>query len=152
MIPNTESAIARLTSYFDKRSGRSKSRWAAAAAVVVALAFTAWLTYATGGTQFVYLHLMYVPIVIAGAVFGLVGGVLAGVTAGLLLGPFMPLSVEAGSMQPLAGWLYRLGFFALVGGVAGGTAVVLNQKVATVSYTYAQTLRSMSDSPTAESS
>ena len=139
-----ESAVARLTGYFDKGSGHVKSRLTVAAGVVVAVVFAAWLTYATGGTQYVYLHLMYLPIVVAGMVFGLAGGVLTGVVGGLLVGPVMPISVEAGTMQPWEGWLYRLGFFALIGGVAGATATAVNQKVAKVAGTYARTLRAFS--------
>ena len=39
--------------------------------------------------------------------------------AGVVLGPFMPINVETGEMQKTANWLYRTGFFLLIGSVSG---------------------------------
>jgi EAL domain-containing protein (putative c-di-GMP-specific phosphodiesterase class I)/GGDEF domain-containing protein len=74
---------------------------------------------ATGGTAFAYLHILYVPIILAGLIFSVRGGVLAGLAAGLLIGPFMPTSIEYDLAQPLSSWAMRLGFFVLVGTLAG---------------------------------
>lgn len=72
---------------------------AAAALTTVLASGTAWLVYATGGVQFAFLHLMYIPVVLSALAFGVRGGVLAGVAAGLLLGPLMPLNTSTGAMQ-----------------------------------------------------
>lgn len=72
---------------------------------------------------------MYVPVALAGMIFRLPGGVIAGVSGGLLLGPLMPISVEEGQRQAVTGWLYRLGFFTLVGALVGQLSHVLNLRL-----------------------
>jgi EAL domain-containing protein (putative c-di-GMP-specific phosphodiesterase class I)/GGDEF domain-containing protein len=79
----------------------------------------AWLVYSTGGIKYVYSHSMYLPIVLAGLVFGFKGGILAGVMGGLVLGPMMPIEVVTGEMQVTQNWLYRMGFFTLIGFLSG---------------------------------
>ena len=74
-----------------------------------------WLVYATGGTTFVYLHAMYVPVTVAAVIFGGWGALVAGVVGGVLLGPLMPLNVALGTAQPVSAWLYRAGFLLLTG-------------------------------------
>lgn len=73
----------------------------------------------TGGTRFAYLHILYVPIILAGFVFSIRGGVLAGIIAGLLMSPLMPLSNAYDLAQPFFSWSLRMGFFTLVGVFAG---------------------------------
>lgn len=89
------------------------------ALLILAQLFVYWLVYTTGGIRFVYSHSMYVPIVLGGALFGTWGGILLGVTGGLILGPFMPINTTTGEMQVALNWLYRLMFFALIGGLVG---------------------------------
>src|SRR5262245_42285182 len=96
----------------------------AAATTLLALA-TAWLVYATGGVQFAFLHLMYVPVVLGALAFGVRGGVLAGIAGGLLLGPLMPLNTSTGAMQQPLNWMYRLTSFALIGALVGAGAQLL---------------------------
>ncbi|WP_404419466.1 putative bifunctional diguanylate cyclase/phosphodiesterase [Marinospirillum sp.] len=79
----------------------------------------ALLVYTTGGIKYVYSHSMYLPIVLAGLVFGFKGGILVGVVGGLVLGPMMPIEVASGEMQATKNWLYRTGFFALIGFLSG---------------------------------
>lgn len=95
-------------------------------ATVLAVAL---LTYVSGGTRYAYLHGMYLPIGVAGLIFGPVGGVVAGMVAGLSIGPWMPLDVAAGIAQPLSGWLYRTGFFVLNGVVLGAAAALLRLRL-----------------------
>jgi EAL domain-containing protein (putative c-di-GMP-specific phosphodiesterase class I)/GGDEF domain-containing protein len=77
------------------------------------------LVYQTGGIKFVYSHSMYVPILLSGFMFGMAGGVLFGMFAGVVLGPFMPIDVVTGEMQQPINWLYRTGFFVLIGFLSG---------------------------------
>lgn len=104
--------------------------------------------YVAGGTQFAYLHILYVPILFAAFTFQLPGGLLTGLAAGLLVGPLMPLDTAAGVPQPTIGWLYRTGFFILGGATAGilaqATAVRLRAArglTERLSTTYTQTLK-----------
>jgi diguanylate cyclase (GGDEF)-like protein len=99
-----------------------------AATTLLALA-TASLVYATGGVQFAYLHLMYIPVVLSGLAFGVRGGVLAGIAGGLLLGPFMPLNTSMGAMQQPLNWIYRLTSFALIGTLVGAGAQLLRRQL-----------------------
>jgi diguanylate cyclase (GGDEF)-like protein len=100
----------------------------AAATTLLALA-TAWLVYATGGVQFAFLHLMYVPVVLGALAFGVRGGVLAGIAGGLLLGPLMPLNTSTGAMQQPLNWMYRLTSFALIGALVGAGAQLLRRQL-----------------------
>lgn len=77
------------------------------------------LVYTTGGIKFVYSHSMYIPILLSGFVFGIRGGLVFGALAGLILGPFMPINVVTHEMQDAANWLYRTGFFVLIGVLSG---------------------------------
>jgi len=90
---------------------------------------TAWLVYATGGVQFAYLHLMYIPVVLSALAFGVPGGVLAGIGAGLLLGPLMPLNTSTGELQQPLNWIYRLTSFALIGALVGAGAQLLRRQL-----------------------
>jgi signal transduction histidine kinase len=80
---------------------------------------TGAVVYAAGGTGFVWVHLMYVPIILASGVFGIRGGVVSAVLGGVVLGPFMPQEVAKGMPQDTANWIFRSMFFLLVGGCTG---------------------------------
>ncbi|NWF37482.1 hypothetical protein [Mariprofundus sp. KV] len=73
------------------------------------------LVYNTGGIKNVYSHTMYVPIVIAAVLYGVPGSILASIFGGVALGPLMPLDTASGELQALGNWLYRIGFFSLIG-------------------------------------
>lgn len=45
-----------------------------------------------------------------------------GLLAGFVLGPFMPINVATGEMQQTANWLYRTGFFTLIGAFSGAVS------------------------------
>ncbi|MEX0960730.1 MAG: phosphodiesterase [Burkholderiales bacterium] len=77
------------------------------------------LVYATGGIKYVFSHSMYIPILLGAHFFRIPGGVFAGAAGGLVLGPFMPFETATGEPQQLVNWLYRVGIFIAVGGLAG---------------------------------
>lgn len=78
-----------------------------------------YLVMNTGGIKFVFAHSMYVPIIFAGVVFGIRGSVLAALIGGLILGPLVPLDTVTGEPQSMLNWVYRIGFFSLIGIAAG---------------------------------
>ncbi len=102
---------------------------AAVALVLLTLALGTFTVYYTGGSYVVYTHNMYVPVVIAGLVFGLRGGLVAAVSAGLLLGPLMPLNVATGELQSIANWVYRLAYFLLVGVIVGSSSDLIRNYI-----------------------
>jgi len=73
----------------------------------------------TGGIKYVYSHSMYLPVILAALIFGMRGGILAGALGGLILGPFMPISVFTGEPQEPSNWLFRMGFFIIIGFIIG---------------------------------
>lgn len=77
------------------------------------------VVYMTGGIKYVYSHSMYVPIVLAGMIYGVRGGMAMAILGGLILGPFMPINTLTGEMQQTINWLYRAGFFVLIGALSG---------------------------------
>lgn len=95
------------------------NRWVRWAMVVAGLAAGTIIVYVTGGTQFVWPHLMYFSVVFAGVAFGRRAGLAVGIVAGLLMGPLMPLDVAADVSQPVRGWLVRMAFYVGIGVLAG---------------------------------
>lgn len=87
------------------------------------------LVYFTGGIKFVYSHSMYIPIIFAALVFGVRGGIVAGIAGGLALGPYMPIDVITGEQQHLINWLYRTGFFTLIGAFTGVSIDLLRERL-----------------------
>ncbi len=94
-------------------------RWSAAPLLVLMAAGVYLLVHATGGIKYVYSHSMYLPIVLAGIAYGSKGGLAFGVLGGIALGPFMPIDVQTGETQNTLNWIYRTGFFTLIGLLSG---------------------------------
>jgi signal transduction histidine kinase len=87
------------------------------------------VVYETGGTSFASLHLMYLPILLAGAAFGIYGGMAAALAAGLALGPHMPMNIAEKLPQTTSNWIFRIGFFLLIGVFSGLISNVLNEQI-----------------------
>lgn len=88
--------------------------------LIIALATASTtIVLATGGTRAVYVHTMYIPVVMASLVFGVRGGVATGILGGLLLGPYVPVETETSQMQGQSTWIIRMAFFLLVGALVG---------------------------------
>ncbi|HAF60762.1 MAG TPA: hypothetical protein DCK95_00360 [Anaerolineaceae bacterium] len=90
------------------------------AAIILVLIFGSGLfVYTTGGTWYVYSHIMYIPIILAAYLFNVPGGIITGIVAGIVLGPFMPLNVETGELQSTVNWLFRTVIFSIAGLILG---------------------------------
>jgi signal transduction histidine kinase len=87
------------------------------------------LVYAAGGTTFAWVHLMYLPIILAAAAFGIRGGVATAILAGLALGPLIPMDVAKGLPQETFSWVFRMSFFVLIGGFSGLISKILNGQI-----------------------
>lgn len=97
--------------------------------VVALLLLTALVVYQTNGTGQAFLHLAYLPVVVASLTLGLVSGVATALVAGLLvLGPLMPLDVSGGIMQTLPNILYRTLFLVLVALMSGSFAESIRRR------------------------
>lgn len=77
------------------------------------------LVWFTGGIKYVYSHSMYIPIALAGIIFGYRGGIIVGLIGGVALGPWMPINTQTMEMQETINWLYRTFYFVSVGVLAG---------------------------------
>lgn len=111
------------------RSISGPQRRGVAALVIVLIVLDTAMVWWTGGTQFAYLHLLYVPVVAGGLALGLPGGVAAGLAAGLAVGPLMPLDVTEGVAQPPLGWLLRTLAFVMVGALVGAGQGLLHARL-----------------------
>ncbi|KAE9634901.1 MAG: c-di-GMP phosphodiesterase [Epulopiscium sp.] len=78
-----------------------------------------YLVYITGGTKKVFLHLMYLPIILSALFWGDLAGLITGAVCGLLAGPLMPLDVAEGVMQDPINWIFRMFIFSLIGFLTG---------------------------------
>lgn len=87
--------------------------------IIILVASITFFVYITGGTKKVFVHLMYIPTVMASWFWGLYGGLLAGIICGLSAGPLMPLDVASGIMQDPINWISRLFMFSLIGILTG---------------------------------
>lgn len=111
--------------------GRARNPWLLVAGLLILELGVAVLVYTTGGTRYVYLQLMYVPVVLGGLLFGPPGGLMAGVIGGLLVGPLMPLEVISNQLQPTLAWVIRLLIFVMNGMVAGLLSRLLLERIRT---------------------
>ena len=87
--------------------------------LVFILIFTVLVVvYLAGGTKYAYIHLMYIPLILAVFNFGYLGGIFFGSIAGYLTS-FIPLEVSTMTMQTPENWMYRLLFFVIVSTING---------------------------------
>ena len=111
------------------------------AMILALIAMMGSVVYETGGTRFAWLHLMYLPIILAAACFEVYGGIVAALLAGLALGPYMPQNVAGGLAQTTSNWVFRIGFFLLVGLVSGLISNFLNGQIKRLRQTNQQLLQ-----------
>lgn len=90
--------------------------------IIVLLILGYTIVYATGGTVFAYLHILYIPIILSGFIFSVGGGVAAGIIAGILMGPFMLQYSEYDLHQPFSSWVLRMVMFSVIGAIAGAVS------------------------------
>jgi HD-GYP domain-containing protein (c-di-GMP phosphodiesterase class II) len=110
---------------------RVESRTTHVALILVTLGLLAAvyaLVYATGGTQGPYLHMAYVPILLAAVAGGARATFLTALVATLALGPLMPLDVRQGLPQAAGGWLFRGLFFVMIGLFVAAASGVLRAR------------------------
>lgn len=108
------------------RNPQGGKAFIASFAITTIIAGVGLLVYETGGTAFVWLNMMYIPIIMSAALFKIPGGIAAALTAGLVIGPFMPLHIQQGIPQPASNWILRTGFFLLIGIFTGVIFTWLN--------------------------
>lgn len=84
-------------------------------ATLVLLAASFALVWTTGGTRGPYLHIAYLPILLAAVTGGARAALATSLLATILMGPLMPLDVERGIAQATGAWLFRGAFFLLIG-------------------------------------
>lgn len=83
--------------------------------LLLLIAAAGGIVYLTGGTEFSFTHLMYIPILLAAFLLDVGGAIAAALLGGFALGPFMPMDVPAGVAQTPFTWIFRTAFFLLIG-------------------------------------
>jgi putative nucleotidyltransferase with HDIG domain len=99
-------------------------RFWAGLAVAALLAGAALIVYALEGPPTPWVHILYVPIILAAIVFTLPGGILAGLAAGLIIGAWIP-----GSSHSVGDWTVQAGLFVFIGGFVGLTQELLDRRL-----------------------
>jgi hypothetical protein len=88
-----------------------------------------FIVYQTGGTKYGFVHLMYVPIIMAGMLYSAKVGVLYALIGGFLLGPYMmPLDRLTNESQSVSAWILQMVMFIIVGGLVGVSAELLKRR------------------------
>ncbi|MDG2991585.1 bifunctional diguanylate cyclase/phosphodiesterase [Candidatus Synechococcus calcipolaris G9] len=108
-----------MTDPFELMNWHKKTKYPFILLILLMVAGVYFFVYATGGVKYVFPHSMYLPIIFSAIVFGIAGGLLSAILGGIVLGPFMPIDTMTGETQQTINWLYRMGFFALVGSIVG---------------------------------
>ena len=86
--------------------------------ILLLIILLGFFIYYTGGTTS-FVHLMYIPILLAVFIFGIKAGIIASFIAGFILGPFMPMVVSQGIMQESRSWIFRIFMFIIIVFVVG---------------------------------
>ena len=118
------------------------------ALVVLTLLALGWLLLVeVGSSDFVLVHLMYAPILLAAFWFRKAGAVLAGLLAALLAGPLLPRDVVPAEYAN-GTWLIRALFFVATGVLSGHLSHLLDARLTQlqdvygrITHLYARTLR-----------
>jgi signal transduction histidine kinase len=113
--------------------------------IIALIGLVSSLVYETGGTRFAWLHLMYVPIILAAACFGIYGGIAAALAGGLAIGPDMPMNTIMGLPQTSSNWMFRIGFFLLVGILSGFISTFLNGQIRRLKHTNQRLIQAHED-------
>ena len=130
--------------------GKIQKTWQLLLLIVLLALTIAVVVWMTGGTKYVYVQLMYLPILLVGLLFEIRFAALFSVFAGFLVGPFMPLEVATNTNQPVEAWLLRCLFFVINGVTAGAVASLLHYRIGLlekvkleIALTYGRTLRAL---------
>lgn len=121
----------RIDTWLDNTHVESRTTHALLILLTLGLLAAAYgLVWTTGGTRGPYLHLAYVPILLAAVTGGLRAALVTSVIAMLLMGPLMPLDVEQGVPQAAGAWLFRGAFFVLIGAFVAISSSILRSRSA----------------------
>ncbi|SFM09676.1 bifunctional diguanylate cyclase/phosphodiesterase [Halanaerobium salsuginis] len=97
--------------------------------ILFLLSLISYLVYKTGGTQYSYIHLIYLPIIFTAYLYKIRGGLVSALLAGLLLGPLMPLNTAAMLSQQNSNWIFRTLFLILIGIFSGCLFSLIEQQL-----------------------
>jgi len=75
------------------------------------------IIFVTGGTKNVFVHLMYIPIIIAARKRNILVVLFVTIISGLIVGPLMPDDTHLQTAQSLQKWIFRTSMFIFVGTV-----------------------------------
>lgn len=87
--------------------------------IIVLMILVGCIVYLTGGTEYPFTHLIYIPIIISAYFFNIKGSAGTAFIGGIILGPLMPLNVSEGMMQALSSWVFRLLILIIIGTLIG---------------------------------
>ncbi len=93
------------------------------------MAMIAILISKTIGSNSVFSHAMYFPILLAAILFKIPGGIAAGFLSGLSLLLFPANIVTANGMHNLSDWFIQIGFYVVIGTVAGSMVAILENQM-----------------------
>ena len=112
-------------------NARVETRTTHALLILITLALLAAahaLVWTTGGTHGPYLHITYIPILLAAVTGGVRAAVVTSLIATVLMGPLMPLDVEQSIPQATGAWLFRGAFFVFIGAFVAISSGILRSR------------------------
>ncbi|HKI55876.1 MAG TPA: HD-GYP domain-containing protein [Trueperaceae bacterium] len=136
-----------MTRYLVTRRQRTAWNFSFQLVVVAVLLVLGWLLLvAVGASHFVFVHAMYVPVLLAAFWFRRVGALLTAVVAAFVAGPLLPWQA-APAVYAHDAWLIRGAFFVATGALAGHLSTLLDERharlrgaYASITHLYARTL------------
>ena len=96
-----------------------RRHWVSIPVILLFFAIAWVIVYLDGGTKYVHLHIVYIPILIAAFRYKEWGGLASGLIGMIVVGPLMPLDVDAGLMQPASNWIFRGVYLSAIGLLVG---------------------------------
>lgn len=95
--------------------------------VLIVIVIVLFVVFHTGGSKNVYLHLIYLPIIMSAYFWGVKGAVIVAIISGVLAGPLMPLDVPRGIMQSTTNWVSRIIILTIIGFFTGSLFEKINK-------------------------
>jgi diguanylate cyclase len=118
-----------MINHLERQFERKKVRIIIRLSILLSMPAIYFLVYYTGGIKYVFSHTMYIPIILAGILFGPKVSFVVAIIAGILMGPLMPIDTVTQESQLWYNWMYRLLIFIVIAFLSGYSSKLLKHRL-----------------------